>query len=97
MNDCRARSRLAVGPGPRPRPFVGDGAVEALELAVPAWRGGRCGDVACLELVEQGAEDEAGVGLVVVGHDGLDRAAALLAHPGGGASQRRADSLACLA
>jgi hypothetical protein len=67
---------------------VVEGAVEALDLAVPAWRVGRGGDVAGAQLGQQRLEVVAGVGLVVVAHHRLDRLAALLEHPRRGAPQR---------
>ena len=93
MKDDRARSRWrAVGPDAAVRPFAVEGAEEALDLAVPARGAGRDEDVAGAELGERVAELVAGrVALGVVAHDRLRRAAALLAHPRGGASQRGRD------
>jgi hypothetical protein len=73
------------------RPFVFEGAEEALELAVPARRVRRDADVAGAELVERLREPVAGVALGVVAEDGLDRTAALLAQPGGGAREGDGD------
>ena len=75
----------------RLRPFLVEGSPEPLELAVPAGGVGRREDVADAELTERGLEGVAGVGLGVVGHDGLRRLAALLEHPGHAAAQRGAD------
>jgi hypothetical protein len=79
------------------RPFGVERSEEPLDLAVPA-RGARWDqDVPGAELGEGVAKlGAAGVAERVVAHDGLHRAAALLAHPRSGAAQGRRDGVRVL-
>ncbi len=63
-------------------PFVFEGAEEAFDFSVPAWRVGRNEDVAGAELGKRSPKRvAAGVALGVVAHHRFDRAAAVLDNP----------------
>src|SRR5262245_31553119 len=90
--DERSQGAVACGavrPDAAVCPFAVQGVPETLDLAVPARRVERREDVFGAQLGERGGKHPAAaVALGVVAHDGLDRAAALLAEPDRGAAQR---------